>query len=295
MKTRTIELGGPLHFADFGGEGPPIVLVHGLGGSHVNWMAVGPTLAKRGRVYAPDLLGFGRTPLAGRRPGIAANVELLARFLHEQVRAPAILIGNSMGGLVSMLTAARHPTLVERLVLVGAALPIPLGTRIDPAVASMFALYAVPLVGELVLGHRLRKVGPEQVLRDTLRLCGITPSSLVPEIWDAASSLARERAGFPWANQAFLGSARSLLRENAQASKVHAQIRDVRAPTLLMHGTADRLVSIEVSRHVARMRPDWALTELPGAGHMPQLEVPERWTDAITAWLAREHAGAIAS
>jgi len=285
VKSRSIDLGGPVHFADFGGEGPPIVLVHGLGGSHVNWMAVGATLAKRGRVLAPDLLGFGRTPLAGRRPGVRTNVDLLARFLREEVKEPAILVGNSMGGLVSMLTAATRPDLIARLVLVGAALPVPFGTRIDRAVAGLFAIYAVPLLGELVLGYRLRKVGPEKVLRDTLRLCGISPSKVPPEIMEAALALARERVSFPWANQAFLGSARSMLRENAQPARLHAQIRAVRAKTLLVHGTADRLVNVAVSRTVLGLRPDWTLTELEGVGHMPQLEVPERWTAAITSWL----------
>lgn len=288
MKTRTITLpgqGGPLHLADFGGEGPPIVLVHGLGGSHVNWMAVGATLAKRGRVLAPDLLGFGRTPLAGRRPGVRSNVDLLARFLRDEVKEPAILVGNSMGGLVSMLTAAAHPALISRLVLVGAALPVPFGTPFDRTVASLFAVYAVPLVGELVLGYRLRKVGPEKVLRDTLRLCGISPSKVPTEIMETALSLARERVSYPWSNQAFLGSARAILRENAQPAKLHAELRAVQARTLLVHGTADRLVNVAVSRSVLKLRPDWALTELEGVGHMPQLEVPERWTEALTTWL----------
>ncbi|MFO0757796.1 MAG: alpha/beta hydrolase [Byssovorax sp.] len=291
MKTRTIDLGGPIHLADFGGSGPPVVLVHGLGGSHVNWMAVGPRLAERARVLAPDLIGFGRTPLADRKPGVESNVALLGRFLREEVREPAVLVGNSMGGLVALLTAAAFPEQVARLVLVGAALPIPLGTRVDPTVASLFALYAVPLVGELVLGYRLNKVGPEQALRETLRLCGVDPKAVDAPIWEAAAALARERARWPWSNRAFLGSARSLLRQNAQASKVHEKIRAVRAKTLLMHGTTDRLVSIEVSRSVARMRPDWTLSELPGAGHMPQLQVPDRWLAALTAWLDGAGAG----
>ena len=68
MRSRTVDLGGPVHFADFGGSGPTMVLVHGLGGSHLNWLAVGPALAARARVLAPDLAGFGRTPLAASNP-----------------------------------------------------------------------------------------------------------------------------------------------------------------------------------------------------------------------------------
>src|SRR5262245_36769441 len=66
LDSRVADVGGPVHFIDFGGSGPPMVLVHGLGGSAVNWLAVGPALAQRARVVALDLPGFGRTPPAGR-------------------------------------------------------------------------------------------------------------------------------------------------------------------------------------------------------------------------------------
>src|SRR5439155_859752 len=76
MLSRTLGVdGGPVHLADFGGTGPTMILVHGLGGSHANWLAVGPGLAAHARVLAPGLPGFGRTPLAGRPARARANVE----------------------------------------------------------------------------------------------------------------------------------------------------------------------------------------------------------------------------
>ena len=66
MEHRTVDLDGPVHYADFGGTGRPVVLVHGLGGSYANWLAVGPRLAALGRVYALDLAGHGLTPSLGR-------------------------------------------------------------------------------------------------------------------------------------------------------------------------------------------------------------------------------------
>ncbi len=59
---RTADLNGPVKYVDFGGKGPPMVLVHGLGGSSVNWFAVGGGLARDHHVYAIDLPGFGRSP-----------------------------------------------------------------------------------------------------------------------------------------------------------------------------------------------------------------------------------------
>src|ERR1051325_10013315 len=177
MRSLTLDLGGPVHVADFGGTGPTMVLVHGLGGSHVNWAAVGPALAAHARVLAPDLAGFGRTPLAGRSADVQANQALLDRMLDTIADGPVILVGNSMGGLLAMLEAASHPDKVAALVLVGPAQPRPRGLRgalpiwLDPAVAAMFTAYALPGVGERFLRWRADRLGPEGLVRQTLGFC----------------------------------------------------------------------------------------------------------------------------
>jgi pimeloyl-ACP methyl ester carboxylesterase len=77
---RTIDVDGiPVHYVDHGGSGPILVLVHGLGGAAINWMAAGPILSERARVVALDLAGFGRTPTLGRPATVEANAELLVR------------------------------------------------------------------------------------------------------------------------------------------------------------------------------------------------------------------------
>ena len=81
MRSLTADLDGPVHYVDFGGTGRPIVLVHGLGGSHLNWLPVGERLAAHGRVLAIDLAGHGRTPSLGRTATVGANTRLLGRFL----------------------------------------------------------------------------------------------------------------------------------------------------------------------------------------------------------------------
>lgn len=285
MKKRTVDLGGPIHIADFGGEGASVVLVHGLGGSYANWMAAGPTLATRARVIAPDLLGFGRTPLAGREPTVAANVAMLARLIESEARAPAILMGNSMGGLVSVLLAAERPDLVAGLVLVCPALPRPLHAPIDWPVATFFTLYSIPLVGEYFVKRRMREVGPERVLRDTLRMCGADPDRIDPDAWREAVELARERATWSWSSEAYLGAARSLLAVNARPAKVHDALRKVRAPALITQGARDRLVPVAVSEAVTQIRPDFRLEVMEGVGHVPMLQAPERWLPIVTGWM----------
>lgn len=284
-RPRFFHASGPLHVADFGGSGPPIVLVHGLGGSHVNWMTVGGELAARGRVLAPDLVGFGRTPLAGRAPTVETNVAMLARWLEGEVKEPVTLVGNSMGGLVAALLAADKPALVSRLVLVAPALPIPPGARVDPTVTMVFGLYLVPGMGEAFLRYRMKKRGPEGMLRDMLRLCGVDPGRVSPATYEAAVALAKERAEHPWADAAFLAAARSLIRTNLRRGRVFDALRRIAAPTLLVHGTADRLVPLATSAAAARLRPDWRLATLEGIGHIPQLDVPERWLELVTRFL----------
>jgi len=285
MRSRTVDLDGPVHFADFGGEGPTMVLVHGLGGSHVNWTAVAPALARRARVLAPDLAGFGRTPLAGRAATVQANRRLLDRFLDAVSDGPAILVGNSMGGLIAMMEAARRPARVERLVLVGPAQPRPSRTLIDPVVALTFAAYAVPGVGERVLGWRARRLGPEELVRRTLALCCADATGIAPDVLAAHVAMARERQTMPWAHAGFLEAARSIMGLLARRRHVEKMIASIRSPTLVVQGTEDRLVPLAASRATVRLRPDWSLSVFDGVGHVPQIETPRRFVDTVCMWL----------
>ena len=134
-----VDLDGPVHYREWAGpDGPTFVCVHGLGGSLLNWVSVAPALAKRGRVVAVDLVGFGKTPREGRSAGMKANRLLLSRFLGEVATGPVVLIGNSMGGAISMLQAALEPQSVAGLALTSPALPWSRGGRPDPMVAAAF-------------------------------------------------------------------------------------------------------------------------------------------------------------
>src|SRR5512139_75955 len=118
FRLRTIDLGGPVAYADFGGEGPTLVLLHGLGGNHLNWLPAAPMLARHARVLAVDLLGFGRTPGAGRGYGLGAQAAMLRRFMTEVAGTRSIVVGNSMGGTLALHVAATSPDLVAGVVLV---------------------------------------------------------------------------------------------------------------------------------------------------------------------------------
>jgi pimeloyl-ACP methyl ester carboxylesterase len=291
MPSKTIDLGVRLHHLDEGSGDQTFVLVHGLGGSHLNWSPLIAPLAKRGRVLVPDLGGFGRTPPSTEGASVEANLALLARF----VRAVApdrrvVLVGNSMGGYLSLRMAADHGALVRALVLVDPAAPLPFGGRIDPTVAAMFASYMVPGVAQRLMRRRAAQVGAEGMVRDMMKMCTVDVARIDPAVIDAHIALARERASMPWAIDAFLEAARSVVLAITRRGTYHDAVDAVRAPTLLVHGARDRLVSVDAARALAKRRADWRYVEHHDLGHTPQLEAPgwllgemEPWLDALPA------------
>jgi len=91
MQSLTVDLDGPYHYADHGGDGPPMVLLHGIGGSHLNWMSVAPTLAQSFHVYALDMIGFGFTPNGRRDSKLPTQARYVDRFIGEVAGAPAVV------------------------------------------------------------------------------------------------------------------------------------------------------------------------------------------------------------
>jgi pimeloyl-ACP methyl ester carboxylesterase len=291
-----IDLDGPVHYFEWEGpdDGPTFVLVHGLGGSHVNWFSVAPGLARRGRVLAPDLAGFGRTPPEGRRSTIGSNRRLLDRFLRATGAAPAILVGNSMGGAISALEAADEPESVAGLVLVDPALPRALNVKTDTVVAALFATYLVPGVGERFMRSRAQKLGPEGLVRETMKICCVDPGRVDPAVIDAGIALATERATFEYVNAAFLEAARSLLRRLARREKFLSMLHRISCPTLLVQGEMDRLVPVAAARSVAQMRPDWTFQVFENIGHVPMLEDPALFLATVEVWLEGAGRAAVA-
>src|SRR3954453_21725844 len=113
--SRTVDLGGPVHFVDHGGRpgGATVVLVHGLGGSHLNWDLFAPLLTPHARVLSLDLPGFGGSEPDTRAATGAANVAVLDRFRREVARGPVVLVGTPIGGMISIPTTAAASQLVR--------------------------------------------------------------------------------------------------------------------------------------------------------------------------------------
>lgn len=182
-----------IHAAEFGTEGDPLVLLHGLSGSSRWWRRNVPELARGFRVVVPDVIGFGRTRVRGKLPPLPEIADLLAGWMDRLALGPVDLVGHSMGGQISVHLAVRHPERVKRLVLVDAAgIPRP----VTPRTLARFAAEVAPprrwgdprflptIVGDAMLaGPRtiLRALG--HILADDVRplLPGVAAPTLV--VW----------------------------------------------------------------------------------------------------------------
>jgi pimeloyl-ACP methyl ester carboxylesterase len=300
------DLDGPVHWIEFSpetngrtpgtpglsqGPRPPIVFVHGLGGAHLNWCLIGPHLAAGRRAVALDLRGFGLTPGLRSNSTVQANARLVDRFITEVIGTPVILVGNSMGGQISIMETAAHQDAIKGLVLIDPALPPP-PRKPDWQVTGQFLLYALPGLGELAVARLLARVSPETAVQQLLQLCYADPSRADPEMIKAEVALtARRRPATPAQASArariFLAAARSMLRVTARRRRYAAMMADIDIPVLLIGGDADRLVPVTAMRQAAAQNPHWESVIFTGAGHTPQLEAPGAVAEAIQDWLDR--------
>lgn len=288
-----------------GDGGHPLVCVHGLGGSYLNWGLAGPLLAGlpgvADRVWAPDLPGFGLTAPTAVDGGVrgatlAENLDLLVGYLGTvSPDRPVVLMGNSMGGLLALLLAARHPELVAGLVLINPALPAPVRSRLDPQVVANFALFAVPGLGERVLALRQSRLTPQAQVAQTMALCVADPEALDAALLAEHADLATQRRTMPWAHRAFLQASRDVVRAvTIGRGRVWDAVARVSAPTLYVQGVKDRLVHHSAGALLVRHRPDWTHARYDDLGHVPMVEDAPRLAGDVGAWLRASVRSAVA-
>jgi pimeloyl-ACP methyl ester carboxylesterase len=286
--SRWIDVDGPVHFLEWDGPADrTFVLVHGLGGSVLSWLAVAPGLAGHGRVLAVDLAGFGRTPRAGRRSRITDNRRLLSGFLEETgVGGPVILCANSMGGAVSMLQAAVEPATVDGLVLSNSVFPWVRGAYPALVVMFGFGLYQVPRLGEWASRQRINRLDAERAVRLGLSIIAADPATIDPDLVRLHVEQLRRQQSNDDAGAAFLEAARSLMALGRRRAVSRWLVDSVKCPVLVIHGRMDRLVPLRYAEQAIADHRDWQMRLLPKVGHVPQMEAPDRWLSSVDAWLA---------
>ncbi|ETK31186.1 alpha/beta fold hydrolase [Microbispora sp. ATCC PTA-5024] len=254
------------------GPGETAVYVHGLAGSATNWTDLMGELAGDVRGVAVDLPGAGYSPEPEDGDySVAGHANAVARLV-EHIGGPVHLLGNSMGGAVSVRVAATRPDLVKTLTLVSPALP-DLMPRYGPA---RVAMSAAPRLGELAL-RWLGALPPERRMRATLSMCYADVGRVHPERLREAVEELRRRDGLPYSGTAMIECARAIVREYFRlgSENLWRQAARVTAPTLVIYGLRDRLVHARMAHRAGRVFPDVRLVTLPHAGHVAQMEYPE--------------------
>ncbi len=253
------------------GEGPPLVLVHGLGGAAVNFTLLGPLLAERHRVLIPDLPGHGKSEPLERVKGLGDYAEHVAEVADLEGMFPAPVLGYSMGAVVALRLAVTRPRDVQGLMLVSAAGIVSGKRRAEIWLAVTGALRPARILtrfrGSFARRPRLRWV--------PFGLWGaVEPPALPPE----------GVIGFlegPSQHTDVGSAGRALLRDDPRPD-----LQDVRCPVLLVWGARDRLVPlVDGFEYARRLRAP--IRVLPAAGHLLVGERPEECAAILEGFLDR--------
>jgi pimeloyl-ACP methyl ester carboxylesterase len=252
------------------GDGEPVVLVHGVGTSRVIWRRALPELASTRHAIAIDVPGFGDSPPVG--PGFSLEVVAtrIADELELRVGRPYDLIGNSLGGAISLLLAAQRPSSVRRLVLAAPAGFVP---RPGP-VAELGG------IGALLLMRARHELGMRTAGS------GIARRAL---LWGALHD--GSRIDPDHARLMFRAPVRAArLREGvaaAMACDLRATLSELDLPVGFLWGEHDRVVPVSVLDATRELRPGAPAETIPLAGHAAQMERPAEFAAAFERLLAR--------
>jgi pimeloyl-ACP methyl ester carboxylesterase len=267
----TIE-GRSVGFVDAGGDGPPLLFIHGLGGIWQNWLLNLPVFMRTHRCIAVDLPGFGLSEELEEAsiPGFARVVDKLCAELG--IEEP-VVIGNSMGGFVGAELAVRYPTRVSKLVLVAAA---GLSTEYlarEPLLAGARAF--------MVLTARGGLRGDSMVRRPRLRRLALQAVVRYPE--KLSLPLATELVGGANA-PGFIDSFEALLTYSFRD-----RLERIEVPTLIVWGRNDMLVPVTDAQAYEHLIGENAHSVIfEDTGHLPMLERPSRFNDLLRSFLAGE-------
>lgn len=257
------------------GEGPPLLLLHALGESALDWRWVLPELARKHRVYAPDLLGFGYSAKPAADYSSAFFEGFVAAFLDALEVERAAVAGNSLGGLVALRLALSQPQRVSSLALIDSA---GLGREVSPALKSP----TLPGVGETVISWSKTALGATQ--RAWLRVPQLFahPERVPPEWLEEHYRLAR----LPGFTEAVVATLRAQVDLRGQREVLLDRLPLLDIPTLVVWGDSDRVFPVSQAREAFKRLRKGSLELIPDCGHLPHVERPAYFVAVLDTFLS---------
>ena len=265
LTERRLELAGVSTAVLEGGDGPPVVLLHGQGGWAGMWLPVAADLMRRHRVVAPDLPGLGASTVPDGPPDAARVLAWLAALVERTCPAPPAMVGASLGASIAARFAIDHPDRLSRLVLVDAGSL----ARSRPAPWVVLALV------------RFLARPSERTQRGFLRQVAADPARARALMGSDAQAYGLELARTPSVRAAN----RRLLRELGTRPIPSGQLAAIAVPTALIWGRQDRVMRLRIAEE-ASARYGWPLHVIEDAGHFA-IERPEAFRSALAAALDR--------
>lgn len=260
------------------GEGPAVVLVHGLACSAEFWQYTVAPLSEGHRVYALDLLGFGRSDKAIGEFSLPYGASFLADFIDAVGVERATLVGNSLGGVICAQFAVQFPERLERLILVGSA-------GFGRELQFFLRLWSVPILGSMTfsLYQRAFPVVKRLVFYDS--------SSIDREWVSAAAAMVR----MPGAKESSLRIVRLGVDMTGQRDELvrdlHLQLAHMTAPTLVIWGSHDPVVPVSHAYAAEELIPNSKVRIMDRCGHTPQVERPQEFNQLVLDFLSEPHSG----
>ena len=256
--------GQPIHVHEEGSPtGKVALLIHGWGSS---WYAVSPLLPllrQRYRCLAVDLPGYGASPHGPGRTTIAGYADLLVSLIGEVTTQPVVLVGHSMGGMISLMIALKRPELVERMVLLCPTISGHLSLLINLTLLPFVVLERFPLTN-VIIGVFEPLVGiTDRLLRAPLFA---DRTDISNEDYERIKADTRRRDQGRIRAECFRA-----MREN----DLRGKLGPIDIPSLVIWGMEDNTVPLRDASVVAREWPQADLRVIPNAGHWPQFETPE--------------------
>lgn len=243
--------GHPVHYGDsLQRSGRAILFLHGAGGTHHTWRDQWAGLKGTVRLVIPDLPGHGRSAGAPRET-VGEYTAWLREFVRETGLRNYVLAGHSMGGAIALQAALDRLEGIDALVLVATGAKLRVHPDITGAIAGRFREFA-PELTDWMLGEESAPFLREDVARDIL---STRPETFLSDFRACDGFDVRERLG------------------------------EIRLPTLVVSGDADRLTPLRYSEFLATRIPGAVLKILPGAGHMVGLEKPETVNDVLSSFV----------